>query len=241
MSTIESWLGPQWTTIVAGLVLTLILWLVLATFTRKTTTIDSANPVSGFHLKNHLCTLESAFGTLPPNASSSLREEQYRTAHAQVEGYIKAICEEISIRDVRWLSARGYLKAWNLLHSAEEAMIALQPCDEVIREALHDELSLAGSGMPLEADALHKLRTAMLKLSPSATVYLSKAEHATSAISGSSTARDALRDVRRILNEYRDGLWEGLVSLRNQLVVTTFITGLFTYLLLLLATLRTCS
>ena len=48
-------------------------------------------------------------------------------------------------------------------------------------------------------------------------------------------ARDALRQIRKTLNEYRDGLWEGLVTLRNHLIGTSFITGLFTYILLCFA------
>jgi len=43
-------------------------------------------------------------------------------------------------------------------------------------------------------------------------------------------ARSALRDVRRTINEFRDGLWEGLVTLRNQLMA-----GVSTYILLCFA------
>ncbi len=44
-------------------------------------------------------------------------------------------------------------------------------------------------------------------------------------------ARNALRDVRRVINEYRDHLWEGLVTSRNLLMGTALITGLLTYVL----------
>lgn len=48
-------------------------------------------------------------------------------------------------------------------------------------------------------------------------------------------ARSALREVRRILNEFRKGLWEGLVTIRNQLIGTTIITGLPAYVMLCIA------
>jgi len=258
MRTIGTWLSPQWTTIAVGLLLTLILWIVLAAFTRNTTTVDSVNAVSALHLKNHITTLCAAFAALPqpgstPTASSPLLTDQpqYLAAYKQVEAYKHDIEEEIASRDVRWVTARGYLKAWNLVHRAEEAMIILMPSDEVIREALHDEMSIKGSGMDAEADALRKLRRAVVQLSPSAAVYLNTVENVTSAPAGSTgagssiqlemEARDALRDVRRTLNEYRDRLWEGLVNQRNQLMGTTFITGLFTYLLLVFAIISNAS
>jgi hypothetical protein len=48
-------------------------------------------------------------------------------------------------------------------------------------------------------------------------------------------ARSALREVRRTINEFRKGLWEGLVTIRNQLIGTTIITGLPAYVLLCFA------
>src|SRR5205807_1601226 len=48
-------------------------------------------------------------------------------------------------------------------------------------------------------------------------------------------ARNVLRDVRRTIDEYRDNLWEGLVTSRNILMGTAIITGLLTYVLLCFA------
>lgn len=251
-STIGSWLGPQWTTIVAGLILTFVLWVILGVLARKATAMESVNAMSAFHLQNHLDALQAAFEALPKPAdtpSGSGDQQQYRAAYKQVEKYRDHITDEISSTDVRWVTARGYLRAWDLMHRAEEAMIVLQPSDEVVREAWHDEMSIEGSGMDSEADALNKLRTAVIQLNPTGVIYLNKAVPATGKANGpvngsnpgvdaakiEMEARDALRDVRSTLNEYRGRLWEGLVSQRNQLMATTFITGLFTYFLLVFA------
>jgi hypothetical protein len=48
-------------------------------------------------------------------------------------------------------------------------------------------------------------------------------------------ARFTAREVRRILNEFRDRLWEGLIRARNHLLSTIFVTGFVTHILLCIA------
>ena len=45
-------------------------------------------------------------------------------------------------------------------------------------------------------------------------------------------ARGALREVRQVLNTYREGLWEGLVRARNHLLTSITLTGIATFILL---------
>ena len=45
-------------------------------------------------------------------------------------------------------------------------------------------------------------------------------------------ARLTIREVRRVLNDFRDHLWEGLIRARNQLASTIFASGLMTHILL---------
>jgi hypothetical protein len=52
---------------------------------------------------------------------------------------------------------------------------------------------------------------------------------------GHTNARMVISEVRRTLNEFRDGLWEGLVRERNQLLTAMSITALMTYILLCIA------
>jgi hypothetical protein len=54
-------------------------------------------------------------------------------------------------------------------------------------------------------------------------------------------ARNVLRDVRRTIDEYRDNLWEGLVTSRNILIGTATITSLLTYVLLCFAIITNAS
>jgi hypothetical protein len=48
-------------------------------------------------------------------------------------------------------------------------------------------------------------------------------------------ARAVLREVRRTINEFRDGRWDGLVRSRNRLLTTVIFTGLMAYVLFALA------
>ncbi len=298
--------------------------------------------MSGSHLKNHFSALSASFATLPDlnDTKNSLPKEiffSYSIAYEQVKEYIEEIEELLECKDMRWISGAGYLKAWNLVHRAEEAMITLEPLEEVIREAIYDQMCLIGSNITARASALNKLELAVKNLSASAAQYLehsgngvvqntlssssgqniatlsamsmgmaknqqdpitgimaithdekSLAPDDTSIVTaqepGISTtngtpkvasgelsdvqgstipidkpavlvndlsvatskkpathiiseveARNALREARRTINEFRDHLWEGLVNSRNLLLGTALITGLLTYVLICFA------
>ncbi len=131
-------------------------------------------------------------------------------------------------------------------------MIDIAPIAYIIKEAYHDEMCLKGSTIADADYILVKSRTAVEKLSPSATIYLdqplaqSKETNpggAANAPAGgppdSSTlemeARDVLHTVKQTINEFRDALWDSLARVRNHLMGTTLMTGLLTYVLLCIA------
>jgi hypothetical protein len=341
-SLLYSWRLMNWFTIITGFGATFVFWLLAALFARNFTSFESANPVSGSHLINHFSALCAGFATLPaPNDNgNSLPKESlhsYRIAYEQVKAYIEEIEGLLERKDMRWIAGTGYLQAWNLVHRAEEAMITLEPREEVIREAIYDQMCLIGSSITARAIALNKLELAVKNLSTSATQYLehtgngavqnivtsssgqniatlgamplvivknqqdtitgvmaitkdekSLAPDETSIetaqepgipttnatpkvasgepgdVDGSATpidkpaalvsgpsivrseklathiiteteARNALRDARRTINEFRDQLGEGLVNGRNLLIGTALITGLLTYVLICFA------
>jgi hypothetical protein len=316
--------------ILAGFVITVIFLSLTAIFFRGFTTMTSANPVSGSHLKNHYDAIRAGFDALSQledyekNAPLE-RKYSYAIARTQVANYLQKAEEMINSRGVQWIAGTGYLRAWNLVHRAEEAMLALEPRAEVVREAIYDAMCLTGSPMDTDARILNKLRHALTLLSPSAINYLDRTDtpatnatdqkvdtltqlsaltdnnqeklspkeegspqangaapvpspaldvtvhtakpevaektsandpapkpssppppntdsmtHNTSASNSivamdsiaEMEARNALRDIRRTINEYRDRLWEGLVTERNQLMGTAIITGVLSYALL---------
>lgn len=324
------WLTLNIIAMVVGFVITGIFWSLAAIFFTGFTTVTSANPISGSHLKNHYEAVRAGFDALSQledyekNAPPE-RKYSYAIARTQVASYLQKVEEMINSRGVQWIAGTGYLRAWNLVHRAEEAMITLEPRAEVVREAIYDAMCLTGSPMDSNARILNKLRHALALLSPSATDYLdltdspatnstdqkvdaltqlpslidnnqeslspkeegspktngtalvpspasdvtahsAKSEvvektsadnpaskpsspppsntggttHSTSTADSivatdsiaEMEARNALRDIRRTINEYRDSLWEGLVTERNQLIGTATITGFLSYVLL---------
>ncbi len=169
---------------------------------------------------------------------------------------------QIENGNLSWIMGSGYIGMWNFVQRAEEALLAIAPREYVIREALHDEASVDGSTIADRAYILSNIKTSIKVLSPSAAVYLKSLSVQDRTVLPTSNnaidtvapptpvlpaqnlvlnptteleARNALRDVRQTLNEFRSGLWEGLVTQRNQLVGTALITALLTFVLLFVA------
>ena len=342
---IPAWIAPNWMICLVGFVITLVLWLLFALPFIAFSSMESAIPVKGSDLKNHFLAVRACYNALlamedSGNPIPKERAYGYRIASEQVKCYLAELEQMLRYKDLRWIAGTGYLAAWNLVHRAEEALIMLEPREEVIREALNDELSLEGSDIQTRNISLNKLRRAVANLSTSATIYLDQqpvkvmsqngeatggvslvqgtdlADHtphgtpmatvdnspATNGMPAGTTpdtipaltdgapqvkagdlvapassetpmalavepssgaaretpvpkdgrpviphsrqeinvtteleARSALREVRRTINEFRKGLWEGLVTTRNQLIGTTIITGLPAYVMLCFA------
>ena len=152
-------------------------------------------------------------------------------------------CEKRSPAGLPWLLGTGYIDAWQRLHSIEVALLRLEPDDRVVREALGDEMRLAGSNIPHSAALLTRLRTAVVSLSPTAGQYLieepqpNPAPPAPADDAAKNAARAALMQVRAAINEFRDSRREALVRSRNRLygaVIFSGITGCtFLYLAIL--------
>jgi phosphate/sulfate permease len=248
--------------VIIGLAISIIFWFCLSLLFIRTTTMNSMNPVSSNHVRSHLLSLKAAFTTvklahtvykstpfMEKDPIVALREGctyYYDSAAEEVSTYLKEIDQELRRGGSRWVNGSGYLNAWNFIHLAEEAMIDIAPVEEVIKEALHDELSIEGSDIGGRDDILNKLRIAVSELSPTAGIYLKPPTMPTTKISSSNytdktkapdakeemEARNAIRNVKLILNEFRDALWNALILSRNRLTVIALIMGVLSYLLL---------
>jgi hypothetical protein len=168
----------------------------------------------------------------------------YDISAEKVQECLAALDEELQKGGLHWLDGSGYLNAWNLIHRAEEALVNIAPVEEVIKEALHDDASIEGSAIPIRDDALNMLRLAVRKLSPAAGIYMKPpaVEPSALGVGGNNPdppdpktameARNAIRVVKLTLDEFRDALWDGLVRIRNMLVLTAMLTGILSYVLL---------
>ena len=140
---------------------------------------------------------------------------------------------------LRWALASGYMSVLRSLHRADEALIIVEPTDAAVGDALHDALSLEGSSIGNRERLIDIVRIAMHRLSPASAASFMAAvtdepSNDTDKIN-ENQAREALREVRHALNEFRDDRHEGLIRARNRLVWTMLAVGVTTYLLLSLA------
>jgi hypothetical protein len=140
---------------------------------------------------------------------------------------------------LRWAMASGYMSVLRALHRADEALIIVEPTDAAVGDALHDALSLEGSVIGNRERLIDIVRIAMHRLSPgSAAAFMAAVTNAPAKDEeqiSENQAREALREVRHALNEFRDDRHDGLIRARNRLVWTMLAVGVTTYLLLSLA------
>ena len=140
---------------------------------------------------------------------------------------------------LRWALASGYMSVMRGLHRADEALIMAEPVEAVLGDALHDALSLEGAAIGNVKRLAGIVSGAMDHLSPAAAAAFlppdaNRNTQADKALSDHE-AREALREVRHAINEYRDDRHDGLVRARNRLVWTMLAVGVTSYLLLGLA------
>lgn len=143
-----------------------------------------------------------------------------------------------------WLLGISYVRLWERVHRAEEALISVAPIERVIAGALDDELRLLGSDIDNRDEIRLRVRTAVDALSARAGLLLrppapagapAPAAALAYAEADERFARELLREVHHAINDFRDECRLGLVRARNQLLRTVFATSTVAFLLLALA------
>lgn len=121
--------------------------------------------------------------------------------------------------DPTWSSAAAYQDLWTGIHRAEEALVCYATRDELAAGLANDRQRVASS--PLGKSFVAQIEQLAADLDGS------KAEVAAVAL--------RLRGIRRAINEYRDGRWDGLITARNHLVHSALMTAWTAFGLLILA------
>jgi hypothetical protein len=152
--------------------------------------------------------------------------------------------EELGSAGVRWVTASGYITAWQRVHRAEEILVLVEDRIEVLANAIRDALRLQGSTMDhatqlqsLLASAESYIRQHVLGaavLAPAPAVAASAANGPVP-VATETEARATISEVRRAINEYRDDTWSGIVRARNQLLRALVGAEVAAYLVLELA------
>ena len=150
---------------------------------------------------------------------------------------------------LRWVLSSGYTGLRRELHRVEEALYSVESESQLIGDVLHDDLSLEDSGLRNRFTLRRMIRDSMTTISPGASAALLRpvpALPAASAIAGAlaadeaaitnatlsnAEAREALREVRFAINDYRDDIVDSFALGRNKLIWTFLAVALTTYAL----------
>jgi len=244
-----NWLGPSNIVIILGLIITLVLWLLLAIPCMRFATAEDARPSDYEGLKGAVKALEIRLKVVKEKdeatQDNALEHKKARDiVISDVEAAVAYINTRLCSQGWHWLST-GYVSLWDRVNEADEAIIDVLPCETVIESAKYEELRLKNSQVS-ESEALYTpLKEAMDTLSPAnATDTVSSDPNRSgpsTAINGQVSqqreheARANIRIVKAALHKFTNERWDGLVRARNQLMVTAFLTALFTYILVLIA------
>ena len=183
--------GSDWYAPVYGVLLTGLIWLLVAVCSCFAATAGGANMSSyaqmrerWLRLKARLGLQEDEQGNLTHMDMDKLQKdvgldisEPYqklalREAYALCRGISRNLCSADT--GLRWVSGSGYTSTWNLIHRAEEALIEIEPVEAVLRGTMHDMFSIKGSTMNNGDELLDKLILAVHDLDPLASTYFSE-------------------------------------------------------------------
>jgi hypothetical protein len=140
---------------------------------------------------------------------------------------------------LRWMLATGYANLMRTLHRVDEMIIVAEPCEAVIGDALHDNLSLSGSTIADREGLGNRLAAAVRIISDDAArvffVPAVEANATTTRRPSEAEAREVLREIRFAVNDFRDDRMDGIIRARNRVLWTMVAVGITTYVALALA------
>jgi len=146
-----------------------------------------------------------------------------------------------------WLFQTAYVRVWEQLHRAEEAMILVAPLERVIADGTTDELRLQHSAIENGNELAQRVRQAndvlkarvlrtpvVVAVGPGVPGGVPGAVAHIPSFEEERLARETIRQVRYSIHKFRDESRLGLVRARNQLLRTIFAALLACYALLAL-------
>lgn len=186
------WLGPADTVFILGILITLIIWLLLAVPCRFFATAAGGRPSDYDGLKRAVEVMRQRLNILKKNEQVSedkgkgatfteegtdgkqnitteqdLTIEQKKArdiAISDIKADLDHIDDSLNNHGLQWLST-GYVSMWDRVNKADEAMIDVLPAQIVIESAKIDELRLNNSDVPNSDDLLKLLDKAITTLS----------------------------------------------------------------------------
>jgi hypothetical protein len=165
--------------ILGGASLALLVWLIATICFYHATSVDRANMSSYQQIINRLYQLAAWIENNEQQDICQVPGPVVKTStissinRNEVRATFDAICTILQKqKNSSWMWAIGYVNIWRLIHRVDEALINIEPEEEVIRDAIHDEMSIMDSKIDNRNDLLNKLRLAVKNLSVQGAIYL---------------------------------------------------------------------
>ena len=241
--------------LLGGLILTIIVWLLLALLFRPLATAEGGKLSDYEVLQGNLNVLKAQFEAIqskttddktqpatppePVKAQPATPPEPDEIAIAEIQSNFDGIDKMLKCNGLTWVLRTGYISLWDRFNKVDEAMIDVMPSVQVIEGANYDILSLTDFKVPNNKDLIKQLQTAISTLSSDPDRFKQSAEQKNAVEpSGSSTttssteqeARSSIRQVRAALHRYTNERWDALVRARNKLMGTALLTSVLTYI-----------
>ena len=236
------WLGSSNLVIILGLIITLILWLLLAIPCTYFARAEGGRPSDYASLRTAAGVLRQQFEVFKCEraiqvASEPATAEQYNATIADIESNFRNFDNGFKDTGLPWVSYSGYVSMWDRINKVNEAMVDILPGKALIESANNDILSLTDSDVPNSKCLLISLNDAICTLRSS-----SKGPQNSTATydgqdsrQGEQIARANIRQVKSALHKFTNNRWDGLVRARSQLMGTAFLTSIFTYIFVIIA------
>jgi len=219
----------------AGLLITAVGWLAIGFLFTQYARVDTAQSRNYAELIDRFTRLQADVGVLAADARvAKFKDEELENAQSareELRAFVASIGADLGVvkgttpaSGRTWALGTGYIDLWNRLHRAEEALIDLAADPNIIASALHDRLRLDGSSIGHSKELIDRLDAAVKTLRSANTSAAERVE-----------ARRELRNGRRDINTYRDGVWDQMLDSRNQLLTRMIFTGAVADLVLVLA------
>ncbi len=183
--------NSDWYAPIYGVLLTGLLWLLVALFGCNVATAGGANMGSYAQLRQRWLQLKARLG-LQEDTQGNLTDIDIEKLHKDIGLEITEPYQKIALREayafchgisrnlcradtgLRWVSGSGYTSTWDLMHHAEEALIEIEPVETVLRGAMHDMFAIKGSAMGNGDELLDRLVQAVHDLDPLASEYFNE-------------------------------------------------------------------
>ncbi len=150
-------LGPGNMVIILGLIITLVLWLLLAIPCMRFATAGSGRPSDYESLQREIAVLRKEVDAIECEKTSAI-------AIADIRGNLEDIDKILNCDGLTSLNT-GYVSLWDRINEADEAIIDVLPCEKVIESAKYEQLRLKNSLVPDSEDHLKLLDEAITTLS----------------------------------------------------------------------------